>query len=321
MADDNCAVGVDIGGTKMIVSFVSSQGQVIVEKETPTGSKAGPDEVIRTIVTEVERMRGRSAEKPHSLGVGVAGQVDERGVVRFAPNLDWRDVSLGPPLAGALGLPVRVINDVRASTIGEWRFGAARGVRDMVCIRIGTGVGGGVVSGDRLLIGDSNAAGEIGHMTVVAGGRKCTCPNSGCLEAYVGGWAIAQRAREAAKRSPAEAAVLLRRAQVKASGLDAGTLWQLASDGDPFAQRLISETRGYLAAGLVAIANIFNPRLIVAGGGVVGSTGQFFEEALAAARPQILPSIGESLRSTRAQLGANAVAIGAAAWAHEVRRG
>jgi len=320
MADDDCAVGVDIGGTKMIVSFVSSEGRVIVEQETPTGSKAGPEEVIRTIVTEVARMRDRSAEKPHSVGIGVAGQVDERGVVRFAPNLGWRGVSLGPPLAGALGLPVRVINDVRASTVGEWKFGAARGEHDMVCIRIGTGVGGGIVSGNRLLIGDSNAAGELGHMTVVTGGRKCTCPNSGCLEAYVGGWAIAERAREAAEQSPAEVEGTLRRARVKVSGLDAGTLWRLASDGDPFAQRLVSETRTYLAAGLVAIANVFNPRLIVGGGGVVGSTGRLFEEALEAARPQILPSIAEGLRSTRAELGANAVAVGAAAWAHEVRR-
>jgi len=319
MADDDCAVGVDIGGTKMIVSLVSSEGRVISEKETPTGSRAGPDKVIRTIVAEVQELRARAAEKPHSVGIGVAGQVDNRGVVRFAPNLDWREVSLGPPLADAIGLPVRVINDVRASTIGEWRFGAARGERDIVCIRIGTGVGGGIISGHRLLLGDTNAAGELGHITVVTGGRKCTCPNSGCLEAYVGGWAIAERAREAAERSPAEAAGSLEHARAGGSGLDAGTLWRLASDGDPFAQRLMAETRTYLAAGLVAIANIFNPRLIVAGGGVVRSTGRLFEEAVEMARPHILPSIAAGLQSTRAQLEANAVAVGAAAWAHEVR--
>ncbi len=317
MKDTPCTVGIDVGGTKMIVSFVSPEGRVLVEEETSTGRDAEPDEVSRTIVAAIERLRRRSPAQPHAVGVGIAGQVDEQGTVRFAPNLRWRDVPMGPALANALGLPVRLVNDVRAATVGEWRFGAARGERDVVCLVVGTGVGGGIVSGHRLLIGDSNAAGELGHMTVEAGGRKCTCPNSGCLEAYVGGWAITGRARDAAVRYPAEAARCLDRARMTLPELDASALWRMAQEGDPFAERIVSETRSYLAAGLVAIANAFNPRLIVASGGVVRASGRLFEEALELARPRILPSIAAPLRGVRAQLGPNAVAVGSAAWAQQ----
>jgi glucokinase len=317
MADANCTVGVDLGGTKMIVSIVDSDGRVLTEEETSTGSSTEPEAAIRTIVTTVERMRAASGVAPHSLGIGIAGQVDGRDVVRFAPNLRWRDVAIGPPLSKALGIPARVINDVRAATFGEWRFGKGRGESDLVCLRIGTGVGGGIVSGNRLLVGASNAAGELGHMTVVTGGRKCTCPNSGCLEAYVGGWAIAARAVEAAHTSPTAAAASLERARRAGTELDAEVVSEMAKEGDPFARGIMDETRTHLAAGLVAIANALNPRLIVAGGGVIRGTGSLFEEAFELARPRILPSISADLRGVRAELGTNAVAVGAAAWAHQ----
>jgi glucokinase len=319
MATDGggCTVGVDVGGTKMLVALVDAEGRVLSEESRPTGPTSNPEEIMGSIVASVRRMTDQSREKPHGVGVGIAAQVDTHGTVRFAPNLHWSDVPIGRRMTDALELPVSVVNDVRAATIAEWRFGSARGESDVVCLLIGTGVGGGVISGHRLLTGVSNTAGELGHMTIVAGGRPCSCRNVGCLEAYVGGWAIAARARDAADAYPAEAARFLERMGRSIADVDAEAVFRLAGGGDPFAQRIVAETRSYLAAGLVAIANSFNPRLFVAGGGVVLGGGRMFEDALALALPRILPSAAQSLRSVRAQLGENAVALGAAAWARQ----
>ncbi len=308
------SVGVDLGGTKMLTALVDEDGKVLREDRQPTGANRGADDLVHSIVEAARRLTGGRPSSACAVGVGVAAQVDHRGTVRFSPNLRLKELPLREELEAALGLPVRVLNDVRAATVGEWRFGVGRGESDLVCLFIGTGLGGGVVSGGRLLVGRSNAAGELGHLTVVAGGRPCTCPNRGCLEAYVGGWAIAARAREAAGDHPDEAARFARAAGVPLESADAHVVLEQARRGDPFAERVVAETRSFLSAGLVGIANAFNPRLIVAGGGVV-SGGDLFESALVDARPRMLPSIAEPLRGARAALGDAAVAIGAATWA------
>ncbi len=308
-------MGVDLGGTKMLTAVVDGQGRVVREDRSPTGPGRAPEEIVRTIGESVRRLTAELSLRPSVLGVGVAAQVDTRGTIRLAPNLGWKDVPLGAQLESALGLPVRLLNDVRAATVGEWRFGVARGESDLVCLFIGTGLGGGVVSGGRLIMGHTNAAAELGHLTIVAGGRRCTCPGRGCLEAYVAGWAIADRAREAAHEWPGEAATFERSARTTLERVEAETVVAMAAAGDPFSRRLLEETREYLAAGLVGIANAFNPRLLVAGGGVVDGSGRMFEQALEIARPRMLPSIAEPLRCARSALGGSAVAVGAAAWA------
>ncbi len=192
-------VGVDLGGTKVEAALVDAEGHVVTSRRHPTDSKTkGPQRVIADIVACVGECLGEGVRNAGALGVGVAGQIDAAtGTVRFAPNLGWRDVPLRAELERTLRLPVVVVNDVRAATFGEWAHGAGKGVNDLVCLFIGTGIGGGVVSGGQLLEGCCNMAGELGHMTIVAGGRPCHCPNRGCLEAYVGGWSIAERAQDA----------------------------------------------------------------------------------------------------------------------------
>jgi glucokinase len=140
----------------------------------------------------------RQGASPPVGGSGSAGQIDpEHGMVRFAPNLGWHNVPFQSDLAGALGLPVVVTNDVRAATWGEWLHGAGKGCNDLVCLFIGTGIGGGVVSGGKMLSGCSNTAGEVGHMIINLHGPPCSCGSRGCFEALAGGWAIARQAREA----------------------------------------------------------------------------------------------------------------------------
>lgn len=309
------SIGVDLGATKTVAAVVDGSGQVLHAERWPTGADRGPEAVVADVVAHIAACQAASASRVLAVGIGVAAQVDRRGTVRFAPNLEWREFPLGARVAEASGLRVEVLNDVRAATVGEWRFGAARTERFVVCLFMGTGLGGGAVIDGRLLTGTSNAGGELGHLTVVRAGRRCTCGNDGCLEAYVGGWAIAVRARELVAARPGDGAEVLRRAGGSPDALRAEHVTAAAAGGDALARELLVEVRDHLADGLVGIANALNPRLIVAGGSVVEGSGDLFETAFRAARPRMLPSVGEPIAWARAALGESAVTIGAAAFA------
>jgi len=191
-------LGIDLGGTKVATGLVDRKGRLTGESRRNVNSRATAREVTDEIAACARESLATSPVLPVAAGVGVAGQTDPEGtMVRYAPNLKWRNFRLGPELNRRLGLPVAILNDVRAATLAEWAYGAGRGCRNLFTVYVGTGVGGSVIIDGHLLEGGSNATGEIGHSILVAGGRPCTCPNRGCLEAYVGGWAIAKRAQEA----------------------------------------------------------------------------------------------------------------------------
>ena len=189
-------IGIDLGATKVQTAMVDAAGAILGKHRYPTNARRGASEIIAAIARAVGKCRYKTPRVTTAVGIGVAGQVDAvTGTVHFAPNLDWHEVALRSELERKLGLPVLVTNDVRAATWGEWLYGAGKGCDDLACVFVGTGIGGGIVSGRRMLTGAANTAGEIGHMTIVAGGRRCHCPNRGCLEAYASGWAIVKRAR------------------------------------------------------------------------------------------------------------------------------
>ena len=309
-------LGVDLGGTKVETALVDAAGRIVASRRQPTNPEKGPDAVIADIVACVEACLGEAGKKAQGLGVGVAGQLDRTGTLHFSPNLGWRNVPLKVKLEDTLGMPVVINNDVRAATWGEWRHGAGQGVDDMVCLFVGTGIGGGIVSGGRLLDGCSNTAGELGHMTIVAQGRRCHCPNRGCLEAYAGGWAIAERAQEAVRASPQAGQQLV----ALAGGIQqisAATVTQACSEEDPLACHLVEETAQYLAAGLVGIVNAFNPCLLVLGGGVIQGRPEYVSEVERVLRENALQTAVENLRIVMAALGDKAGVIGAAALAHD----
>jgi len=321
-AESTYAIGVDLGGTKIETALVDAEGDIAEKQRTPTEAKQGPDHVVEVIVSTITAHFARDAHRTLSaIGVGVAGQVDpETGVVRRAPNLDWRDFPIRERLEAALGLPVAVINDVQAITYGECRRGVGRGAKNLVCLFAGTGVGGGVVIGGELLRGTSGSAGEFGHMTIERYGLPCTCGNRGCLETFVGGWAIAQRARTWVAEEPARGAALLSLAGGKPEGISAALVGLAAAQGDALARALIEETGTALGVGLAAIANALNPELLILGGGIVeGLPGlidiaerELGRRALAAA---LLP-----LKVVRSKLGADAGVIGSALFAQESAR-
>lgn len=306
------ALGIDLGGTKVELALVDLDGRLSASHRRMTDSEGGPERVIEDVVAAARDLLARTEGTVGGVGVGVAGQVDGRaGVVRTAPNLQgWRDVPLAGSLERALGLPVAITNDVNATTLAEHAFGAGRGVDDLVVLFVGTGVGGGVVANGRLVEGAGGYAGELGHMTIVVDGRPCSCRNRGCFEAYCGGWAIAERAREAVDAAPEAGQALLGLAGGR-NGITAATVDRAATQGDPLARRLVEETAHYLGAGLVGIVHAFNPRRVVLGGGVLAGMPDLIAAAAAEVRERAMEVFLEGLEIVPAGLGVEAGVVGA----------
>lgn len=315
----NC-LGIDLGGTKVELALVDPGGRLVASHRRVTDSAGGPQRVIEDVIDGARELLTNADAPVTGVGVGVAGQVDGRsGVVRTAPNLeDWRDVRLAEALAARLGLPVAVTNDVNATVLAEHTFGAGRGLDDLVVVFVGTGVGGGVVAGGRLIEGAGGYAGELGHLTIVVDGRPCTCRNRGCLEAYCGGWAIAVRAREAVDAAVDEGLGAGRVLLDLAGGrerITAASVAHAATAGDPLAQRLVEETGHFLGAGLVGIVHAFNPRRVVLGGGVIAGMPELIAAAAAHVRERAMAVFLEGLEIVPAALGSEAGVVGAALFA------
>ncbi|HEX7475125.1 MAG TPA: ROK family protein [Dehalococcoidales bacterium] len=320
MTDTNTiyTLGVDVGGTKIDTALVDSAGRILASHYRLIDPSKEPQAMIADIIDSVSICLRESGQKAVALGIGIAGQIDKvNGIVRRSPNLPaWQDVPLGRQLADVLQIPVIVNNDARAITFGEWQFGAGRGVDDLVCLFVGTGIGGSVVAGGRLLEGCGNSAGELGHLTVVAGGRKCHCPNDGCLEAYAGGWAIAERARDIVRVNPQSGQTIINLVG-DIDKITSITVAQAYLNGDALAHRLVKDTAKYLAAGLVSIVNAFNPCLVILGGSVILGLPELVPAVEKRVKEQALQTAVQQLRITTAALGNKAGVIGAAAMARE----
>ncbi|MEZ6097759.1 MAG: ROK family protein [Pirellulaceae bacterium] len=319
MAHNNTSplvIGIDVGGTKIETALVDESGQVVHSERQPTESERGPDAVIQQIVATVQKLLDRtSCELVSTLGIGIAGQIDKsKGVLVASPNLEWRHVPLKGPLEEALGMNVFVTNDVDAAAFGEWQFGAGRGVRDLFCVFVGTGVGAGVISGGRMLTESKSPAWELGHVPLVFAGRACSCRHRGCLEAYAGGWAIAERAQEQAQQDLRAAEALLSLAG-SIDKISAQHVSEAFHRNDPLAKRLVEETGNYLAAAVVGMVNTFNPSLLVLGGGVIEGLPQLVEKVEETVRNHAFSAFVEDFRVRRAELGGDAGVIGGAAWA------
>lgn len=259
-------IGIDVGGTKIAAGVVDPGGRVLqhLRIATPAATAEG---VERDIVEAVRRLR--VDHDIDAVGVAAAGLVDEhRGLLRFAPNLPIRDRPWRDLLGPVLGLPVVVENDANAAAWGEYRFGGGRGVGDVVLLTVGTGLGGGIVWGGRLLRGAFGSAGEFGHLRLVPDGRPCGCGGRGCWEQYTSGTALLRRAREFAAEHPAGAAGLLEAAGGEPDELTGRMITAAAAAGDPAARDLLADLGRWLGAGIAAVAEVLDPAAVVIGGGV-----------------------------------------------------
>jgi glucokinase len=318
MRQETWAIGVDLGGTKVEVAAVDARGRIHRRLKQPTDVIGGPERIIADIVGMARQLRESDPSSPPAgLGVGVAGQVSAvTGVVRFAPNLKWREVPLKDRLSQSLDLPVVITNDVRAATWGEWLHGAGQGATDLICLFIGTGVGGGVVSGGRIIEGCTNTAGELGHIPIDLNGPPCTCGHRGCLEALAGGWAIARRVREAIRDAPAAGQAFLKAAglhePVALEDITAGVVAAAARAKDPVARLLVDEVARALIAGTVGLVNAFNPCRLILGGGVMQGLPELCDRIEAGIRRSALSAASQGLEVLAAKLHNDAGVVGAA---------
>ncbi len=268
-ADDRLAIGVDIGGTKVVAGVVTGDGTIL---ETRRRSTPGRDvqAVEDTIVEVVEDLARSAAPRPVcAVGVGAAGFVSADGsTVLFSPHLAWRREPLRDKLSERLNRTVLVDNDANGAGWAEWRFGAGRGQSRLICITLGTGIGGALVFDGTLDRGANGMAGEFGHMIVVPGGHRCECGNRGCWEQYASGNALSREARELAVSGSPVGADLLERAGGRPEDIVGTLVTEAARDGDPAAVELFVEVGHWLGMGLANIAAALDPTMFVIGGGV-----------------------------------------------------
>lgn len=317
MTSNRLAIGVDLGGTKIVVALVDDTGRVVKKTQCWTDVKSGPAAVTAQIVSAAREFMKDSGSAIGGMGIGVAGQVvPDTGVVRFAPNLVWSDVPLRADLEKALGgLKVAVTNDVRAITMGEWLYGAGKGCDDLVCIFVGTGIGGGIVSRGRVINGCGNAAGEVGHMTIDFRGPMCTCGKQGCWESLAGGWGIARRAQDAVRSASDPDSLILKLAGGKIENISAKTVSKALEAGDPLAREIIEEVSVALVAGTASLVNIINPCRLILGGGVIQGIPMLFERIQEGVQQYALKAVTENLTIVPSFLGNDAGIAGAAALA------
>jgi glucokinase len=291
---DRSAVGVDVGGTKAVAVLIDGEATVLAREivETPADDVPAVLEAMRTVAT------GVADSTSVAIGVGAAGLVERgTGTMRFAPNIAWRNVDLHEALA-PLGLPTFIDNDCTAATVGELLAGAGRGVSDFLYAGLGTGIGGGVVSGGEVQRGAHGFGGEIGHIIVEPGGPLCGCGSHGCFETVASGRAIDRIGRERL-------------------GLNGYGVVEAARGGNEDARAILTQVGERLGEGLAGLANALDPALIVIGGGAGTGAGDLLREPAQRVLDATIMGAGYRPRVpiVPATFGADAVAVGAALWA------
>jgi glucokinase len=310
-------IGVDLGGTNLRSAILSPEGEILDRHKEATHAAEGWEKVVARLVENIKRQRESAVRRGFdvaAVGVGAPGVIQaDKGVVVKSPNFpDWDNLPLKDQLEKTLDIPVFLENDANAAALGEQWHGAGQGIRSMILLTLGTGVGGGIILDNKIWHGADGMAGEIGHMTLIPDGRPCTCGNTGCLEMYASARGIVQSYREALGKPFAPAHGQL-------GQITSEQVYEAAGAGNEIALRVMKDMGRMLGIGIASLINIFNPERIVVGGGVKDAWPLFIdttrEEILKRAfevpakRTEIVPS----------KLGDDAGMVGAAAVAFELQ--
>jgi glucokinase len=304
-------VGVDVGGTKIAAGVVDDAGEILVEETEPTPA-TDPGAIATAIADLVDRLR--RSHDIEAVGIGAAGFVDaKRSTVLFAPNISWEDEPLAGQVGARIGLPVVIENDANAAAWGEFQFGAGKDVDDLLLVAVGTGIGGGYVTENRLYRGAFGVAGEVGHLRIIPGGIRCGCGRYGCWEQYASGQALVREARDRVANELPEAAALSAVVGGDPERLTGPMVTAQAQDGDPLARELLAEVGRWLGEGIASLVTVLDPAVVVLGGGVA-EAGDLIVEPARRAFARTLPAAAHrpapKLRTT--DLGNRAGLIGAA---------
>ena len=315
---ESLVLGIDIGGTKILTAVVNSQGEVLSRDYRLTPARKGVKAVVRAIVDSANRaltQANMTAAELSAIGIGAPGLSDpEAGILYTSPHLPgWQDVPLRDIVGKELGRKAFMANDANAAALGEFYFGAGRGARNLIYITISTGIGGGVIINGELYTGASGVAGEPGHMTIDDKGPLCRCGNTGCWEMLASGTALAreakQRIREGAETS------ILNYAGDDVEKVTGEVIHSAAKEGDSLAKELIAQVSYYLGVGLANLVNIFNPELIIIGGGLSRMGDMLLEPAYKVAEERAFEQAYRAVRFSLPELGDDVGVLGAAVFA------
>jgi glucokinase len=262
-------VAIDIGGTTVKLALVRTgdSHEILVHEKVDTGAQDPGPQIVARIAAAVARMIQKTGEKPIGVGVGCPGLIDNKnGIVVVSANLPtFKQFPLAAEIQKQVGLPTAIHNDAKAAVLGEYNFGAARGVRNIVLLTLGTGVGGGVITGGRLVTGADNAATELGHVKVeFTNPAPCSCGTKGCIEAYVGINGIKRIALQALAANPNSA--------IKSDNVTTKALGEAARAGDETAKQIFITVGHYLGRGIAHFIDIFNPERVILAGGASRAT-------------------------------------------------
>jgi glucokinase len=306
------SIGIDVGGTK--IGGVVLEGETIGSRNRVNTDNGTSDSVIDGLIGVAEKMTAEVQSKGlqiESIGIGVAGFIDfQRGSVTESPNLPLVDLPLRDIMEKRFETTVVVDNDANAAALGEALLGAGKGSDYVVHLTLGTGIGGGIVIGGRLLRGCVGTAGEPGHMVICEEGPRCTCGGRGCLEAMAGGWAITARVRELSRKGVASP--MLEEFRKDPERFSARNIGMHADGGDRFALSILKDAGRHLGVGIASLVNIFNPDVVTLSGGLMGSFEHMRESMLISFEAQSIAASRKSVQIVASTLGDDAGPVGAA---------
>lgn len=315
----NVFVGCDLGGTNIKAGLVNIvNGEVFLSDSIPTLSRRGPESVLKRMAELISNLIEDSPfgmDDIGGLGISAPGMIDlEKNITQFLPNLygEWRGIPVGEIMHSYLDLDISMLNDVRAITYGEWAFGAGRGVDSMACFAVGTGVGGGLVVNNQLVLGIDGTAGELGHQTVDLNGPVCGCGNHGCIEVYASGPAIAAEAARGVRQGwKTKIAELIEHDLNK---LTPEVVAKAAEMGDEFALEVWERAGTYLGIGVANILISVGVKRVVIGGGVSKAGDLLLNPIKRVVKERVFLMPVEKVEILRAKLGTKAGIVGMAAW-------
>lgn len=307
-------LGIDIGGTNTKLALVNKAGRVVARKMIATSAGAGPESLFDRVADVLPSLLGSDTELAGA-GIGCAGLIDAgSGMLRSSPNLPgWENTAILRRGERCLGVNTCIDNDANAAAYGEYHCGAGRRSRMLVCMTLGTGVGGGIVYAGRVLRGATNFAGEVGHMTIHERGPRCKCGNRGCLEAFVGADAIIRDARRLLRRNPRSRLNRL----PDGSRLTPETIARTASAGDRVAKEVFEHAAEHLGTAIASLVNVLNPDVVALAGGVASGFDLMKKRVREVVAERAFSEAAGVVAIKRAQLGFNAASVGAALLARD----
>ncbi len=316
------AIGIDLGGTHIVFSVINPIGKQITTMTLPTQAHKGGKHVLRNILTGIEQLiRKTPIPKKQIIGIGLGtpGAVDRQGtLIGGAQNLPgWEGTNIYRPVQNKFNLRIVASNDATIAALGEARFGAGKGKTNVVMITLGTGIGGGIVINNKVYRGTHDMAGEVGHMTIIMHGRRCSCGKKGCFETYASATGIVRTAQDFIAAYPKYNSSLLLNKLKSGESLSSRLIYFCAAEGDSLSLRITEQTAEYLGIGIGNLLNILSPDIFIIGGGVTNAGDFLLKPARRYIKANTWNMIFNRTKVVFAKLGDQAGVVGAATLAFD----